>query len=183
MAYQQLTDQQVKEGFDKQLTSMLAYKPQHGSEAIALGRTAGLAKQMGCDATADALWNKLLLLGPKDPKAPAVLRLPSLNELYAGFQANAASGAFDRVASAGEYYATSGLAFSNAMGSLAHMIDYLRRKDVALAGGEVFRIMEVGPAALRAMGFHEQAKVCEELGNNNSWAVEANRSSATEVRL
>jgi hypothetical protein len=169
MAIPQLTESQLRSGFDKQVAYTLARDTNDGSEAIALGRVAGLAKQKGYDETAKAAWAKVLKLEPKS-EAGADVTLPSLDDLYARFQANAASGAFDGFADGGVYAATPGLAFSNAMGSLAHMIDYLRRKDAALAGGEEVNIMDGGSRALKAMGLKLETGADKEMTGTKSWA-------------
>ena len=138
--------------FDDQLAYTLGRAENDGSPAIALGRTAGLAKILGLEKTAAHFWNQLGQLPPQTKPAEA---MPGLDDLYSAYKNNPA--AFSRFANKGEFPAP-GTDFSNAAGSYAFALDYMRRGEAAIAnGGEPFRIYDAGAGALHAAGFEQQA--------------------------
>jgi len=153
---QSLVSREVLEGaLEKQLTALQNWSDENGSIAITLGRTAGLAKELGRDDEANKLWDRLLALEPRKGSLPQ--DMPGLNEMYEGYKA-APQVAFDRFNSAGIYTKTENLEFSNAMGSYAFALDYVRRQDAAISEpAAAGNMLEAGAGALESAGFTSQA--------------------------
>ncbi len=141
------TSNAIRTAFDNQLSYLNSGRADNeGSRAIAAGRAAGLAWDLGKENIAQALWSK---------EIPNVVGMPSFAEFRAGYEKNkAAFEAFDY----GEDFTASGTPFSNAAGSYAYALDNAARGKEALAGGETKWVGVWGAKALVAAGFVDKAE-------------------------
>ena len=132
--------------FDKQLTYLISGQAEkEGSDAIARGRAAGLAYDLGKQNLAQAIWNK---------GAVNVTGMPSFAQFRAGYEAHPdAFAAFSQSV----HFPAGGTAFSNASGCLAYGLDHAARGKAAQAGGDVTATGYWGEKALAAAGFAEPA--------------------------
>ena len=150
--------QKLQQAFDLQVTHMLAH-PNDGSPAIALGRSAGLAKQLGYDRLAAQLWNQIGQLPGQANALPA--QLPNLDDMHRAYSQN--PGSFAEFAKT-ENYPAPGSDFSNALGSYGFALDYARRgKTAIVGGGEPQYIASWGAQALSSAGYANQAGALAQL--------------------
>lgn len=119
-----------------------------GSEAIAFGRSAGLAAEAGLPKLAATMWAKV----------PTLLNMPTLDEFIAGYNTHSANFA---TFGDSEHFPAGGTKLSNALGSYAFALDYLHRGDTALGKGNAKDVCDWGATALKAAGFAEKAALVE----------------------
>ncbi len=147
-----MTPEQIRPLYEQQkrYTDSAQGAAAEGSIAIAYGRTAGLAHEVGEDAVAAEYWAKL----------PAMTDMPTLAEFTRAYAA--APHQFMHFSDS-KNFSAGGTALSNALGSYAFALDYLQNGAAALRnGGEPEWVCKWGAYALRCAGFEQRAKIVEQ---------------------
>ena len=138
------TQQEIQAAYEA-YTSGLEQWDGQGSRAIAIGRTAGLALDLGKENVAQALWKEI----------PSLAGMPSLAEFRKGYEANPQAFVdFGNIM----HFPAGGTAFSNAAGSYAFALDNAAKANTPAGEDSVeYWAGEWGAKALTAAGFPQQA--------------------------
>lgn len=118
-----------------------------GERIISVGRAAALAREMGQEKGAQAIWNEV----------PVLAGMPSFAQFYAGYEAH--KDGFAEFARGSTVYPTApGTPFSNAAGSYARALNYaaIAKAPAGVDSTEHWAGVQGANALLKA-GFPEQA--------------------------
>ena len=138
------TQQEIRAAYDA-YTSGLEQWDGQGSRAIAIGRTAGLALDLGKETIAQALWKEI----------PSLTGMPSLAEFRKGYEANPQ--AFAEFGDL-KHFPAGGTPFSNAAGSYAFALDNAAKATKpAVVDSEEYWAGHWGEKALTAAQFPTEA--------------------------